>query len=364
MRPGSAAVWAMLAGLLLAGAAEAEEFSWENPSNTGKISGVDNRPAEPRAQASPAPSSPAKKPAAARKNWWDPPPAEEPAEPAAETVTEPAEGSTGSAEEAGGGSIDVPVTYSEASDDAPAEPATQTRSSGTGKLSLFINDAKDQEMLRGWPMIVKVTVEPTGEQGFVLDGDGKPWTDAVEIETRDERSRIYALPYKLAPIVQPSSRLEVGPNQAATAIYLLSPQDTQVLKTGTYRLSAVAGGVTSPAVTINLEDHPEELSDEQETRRDRLMAVYHALRGETEKARRFAQAPAPVYVMAAPPSYPQNGGGDAGAGELLALLGQFGVQNAFNGGGYDDYSSDDSSDYSSDYTSDYTDDGGYDAEDE
>ena len=325
MRNGKAVIWAVLA-LLLTG------YSWENPSSTGDT--VSPGGSEP-VVAAPRPQTEAK--------TGIPVTYEEAPEPTEVVAPEsvPAEEET----------VAAPA------EERVAESGSQNLASA--KLFLYVNDAKNQAVYRGWPLFVKVSVENPGPGEITLDPGAAGWTRFVDLEVKDEKGRLHDWPFRLASAAKPGRTVRLAAGEAAALIFLVAGQDMRA-RSGNYTLDASVGGAvrTERGVVIGVKDHPESLTEEQESYRGKLSALYDLFTGKKPNDPRV-QAPPPqvVYVQTAPAPR-ENGGGEAIAG-ILGLVSEFGMQGALPtmGADYSDYGAAEYTDDSSyeneaEYTSD------------
>src|SRR5262245_6845842 len=109
---------------------------------------------------------------------------------------------------------------------APAETAPAP------KLTCFVNGTSQSELLRGWPMILQVTVEHSAPDA----PDAKPvtlaskkgdWTKLIRVEFSDAEGTVYVLPFEAAPLVKPEPKITLTKGKSASLVYLLDAQSTK-----------------------------------------------------------------------------------------------------------------------------------------
>ncbi len=235
---------------------------------------------------------------------------------------------------------------------SPAEEAAPPQNLKGAKVSLYVNDAKNQHVYRGWPFFVKVVVEnPSGKVAspVVLEKGAKAWADAVDIEVKDEKGRLHDWPFRLAPVTKLGRRVQLDSGEALTLVFLISGEQMRA-KAGTYTLEASLSGTarTDGSVVVHVDNHPESLTDEQEKYRDKLSAIYDLLTGKRNPPPPPQPAPAPQIIYVQQPSSPaQSEGGAEAMSGILGLVSEFGMGGAMASG---DYGLDAASDFT-DYTS-------------
>ncbi|MFQ5845102.1 MAG: hypothetical protein ACE5JG_08960, partial [Planctomycetota bacterium] len=175
-------------------------------------------------------------------------------------------------------------------------------------LSISANGGAGTEQVRGWPLILQVTVscpqapEGDGPRALRLKVVEGTWADLLDLEVRDGGGKAQEWPLRLAPIAKPGVELTLDRETSGALVWLLSPEDSERLAAGTYRLQAVLrdersggdegrwrGSVRSDRATVRIVPPPDPLPPEAEGRRDGLLARYHVLRGEDEAAMAVAQ---------------------------------------------------------------------------
>lgn len=288
-------------------------FSWEHPSSSGDVTA--SAGGEDRVSASPSPVL--TDPGDAAENPTARPAVEREAPAESGEIPEKTEG------------------LAEASDDAEAPAASENLSSA--RLSLFVNDAKNQKVYRGWPLLIKVVVENAGAASSpVVISRGTGWEDVFEIEVKDGRGRVHDWPFKAAPASNPGKTLRIAPGEAASLVFVIDGRQMQA-RPADYTLSVILRGAPpSPGVTVTVVNHPESLSPEEEGYREKLDTLYDFFTGRKKPERAPLPAPPPQIVVVreeAPP--PQEDGGREGLGEVLGLVSEFGMQAAYRGGGQD-----------------------------
>ncbi len=221
-----------------------------------------------------------------------------------------------------------------------AEPASEQtavlQNLEAAKITLEINDAKNQKVYRGWPLILKVSIEASGKAVVLERGEGG-WQDFVEIEIKDEKGRLHAWPMRLAPVPRLKRRIVLESGEAVSLVFLAAKEDMRA-KAGTYAISAVAGDKikTVSDVTVRVADHPESLSEDDERMRAKITKMYDVHAGKEPAEMRQAPPPQPapqiIYVEAEPQQAPSVG--DGGISDILGVVSELGLSNA-HGGDYD-----------------------------
>lgn len=207
------------------------------------------------------------------------------------------------------------------------------------RITVYANGSKDIGVFKGWPLIIKVTVEHplTGAaakaQPITLQSD-KDWTDLLRVDPLDAENRVHAWKFEKALLSKRTPSITLDDAHGAVLSFLISPKESQRMDPGKYQVSVeLRGPVTAKSVPVLVEvlPHPASLPPKGEIARDRLLAMYHALKGDKEEAVRivekikYVQTPGPVQYVQAAPVYaeapPSNGGAD-----LLGVISSLGFE--------------------------------------
>ena len=227
------------------------------------------------------------------------------------------------------GIMSLPASAAETKPVAAPEP----------RITVYANGSKDIGVFKGWPLILKVTVEHslTGAaakaQPITLQSD-QDWTDLLRVDPLDAENRVHAWKFEKALLSKRAPSITLDDTHGAVLSFLVSPKESQRFEPGKYSVSVVLkGAVTakSAPVVVEVLPHPASLPPKGEIARDRLLAMYHALKGDKEEAVRivekihYVQTPGPVQYVQAPPEYaeppPSNGGAD-----LLGVISSLGFE--------------------------------------
>lgn len=191
-------------------------------------------------------------------------------------------------------------------------PAPQLSISGNGSQSL--------DLMRGWPLIVRVSVLHSQRFQLTPKPDdltiapaASAWYDALSFKVAGVDAG-----WPLALAQRPDNPALALPSRSVfQALWQMSGDDTAALKAGTYRITAhleVAdgdgwkGAVDSAPIVVNVIDEPDSLSPDQRSYKALLQARYAINQGDFGAASLIADA-----LLAGQP-------GDPSLLELRALL--------------------------------------------
>jgi hypothetical protein len=247
-------------------------------------------------------------------------------------------------------------------DSASVAEAPPAVSGVAPRLSVYANGAKEIGVFKGWPIIIKVSVEhpAQGEAAkaapITLKAD-QDWTTLLKAEATDQEKRVHAWRVEKALLSKKSPELVLDGQGGAMLAFLVPASETSRIEEGIYELRIRVEGqakAQGEAVRIKILKHPESLPEKGEIARDRLFAMYYAMKGEKKEALKTvekikysgvqnralqeAQGSHTVYQTMGSAYVPAGyQPASSGAAEILGLISSFG----FGSGGYsslDDFS--------------------------
>lgn len=170
------------------------------------------------------------------------------------------------------------------------------------ELSLSANSAREVDLPRGWPLLVRLVVLHSQRFGYAevpplrLAPAGMTWADAIQLPVGMAGSTETAA-WDLRLAAPPDDAvLSLPSRRTASVTWRMSPVETAALPIGSYHLSASLeikdsdgwnGLVQSLPVRIRVLDAAAPLPPEQEMRRQHLEIQYALLDSSTEAAERI-----------------------------------------------------------------------------
>jgi hypothetical protein len=166
-------------------------------------------------------------------------------------------------------------------------------------LSIAVNGAGAAETFQGWPLVVQARLlHPRAyETGpdiapLTLTAREGPWPSAVRLEVVNVRGEAVAWPFRAEGPAD--AALTLGPAAGADLAWQLTPEQTEKIAEGDYRVVAVLeaasragawkGTVRSPAVPVAVRKEPSPLSPPQDEEKHLLLAGQAVLAGDGDAA--------------------------------------------------------------------------------
>lgn len=182
----------------------------------------------------------------------------------------------------------------------------ESRGAGAGAppvdptLAVTVNDAADLVLYRGWPAIVLVKVLPPrfldtspDVEPFSISAPAGAWADALELAVQDSAGAAVDWPAEKVPAE--GQTLHLDPESAGLVVFLIAPEATAALAAGSYRVGAVLDTTAFPGgwqgrvsaeevVTVEVQDAPAPIPDEEAIELSLLEAIRQFLRGDPVQA--------------------------------------------------------------------------------
>jgi tetratricopeptide (TPR) repeat protein len=147
------------------------------------------------------------------------------------------------------------------------------------EIAVSHNDARDNLIYRGWPLIVRADAALAGESPQALTLD--PGTLSVSVYAASGQQA--AWPLELTTAFDAAPRL--GPdNDSARAVWIVPHGNTSSFEPGRYAIRATWGGVESSPLEVEVKDAPAELTKADRIRLASLRAEAMTLIGDHQSA--------------------------------------------------------------------------------
>jgi tetratricopeptide (TPR) repeat protein len=186
----------------------------------------------------------------------------------------------------------TPVPQPTTGSQAQATPATTLPDP---QLTLAINNSREAELYKGWPLLVEVNLmhpdvmrSDVLAQSIVVGAEGKPWTGDLKIQVVNAKGESQSWPLHSAGA--PTGAVTLDGETISTAHWWLGVEETAALAEGDYAVTGVLdtrntgsgwqGSIETVPASLHISKAPAKLSPEEQSLNTEMLAAQAVVRGD------------------------------------------------------------------------------------